>query len=100
MDDIQYWSKPNNYWKRPSVRMPFWLIHFFDYVEFIIGWILGKLFDLAYEALRSRFPWLIRWRRKSQQYQDIVLRLVVAEEINAAEKINAEVSHASSSHSP
>ena len=102
MDDIQHWSKSNNYWKWHSVRTPFWLIHFFDYLEFILGWALGELSDLAFEALRDHlFPRLIRWWRKSQQhqqYRDVAMRIHVAEKIHVAAEINAEVSHASISN--
>jgi hypothetical protein len=103
MDNIQHWSKSNNHWKWHGIRMPFWLAHFFDYSEFILNWVLNKLCDLAFEALRDQiFPWLIRWWRKSQQhqqYQGIVVRIHVAEEINVAGQITAKVSHASISNS-
>jgi hypothetical protein len=45
MDDIQDWSKSSNYWKLHSIRKPLWFTHFFDYLEFILGWALGKLFN-------------------------------------------------------
>lgn len=103
MDDIQQWSTSNNYWKWQRVRMPSWLTHFFDYSEFLVNWALNKLCDLAFKALREQvFPRLMRWwtnSRQHQQYRDIVMRIHVAEEINAAEKIDAVVSRASVSNS-
>ncbi len=92
-------------WKdaRLAIEHPSWLTHFFNYWEIIVGWAIGKLLDLAFEALREQvFPRLMRWWRKSQQhqqYRDIVVRIHVAEEINLAAEITAHLSHASISDS-
>jgi hypothetical protein len=72
-------------------------------LEFILGWALGKLFNLAFDALRDQIFPRLRWWRKSQphqEYRDIATRIVVVEKAHALEKVNAEVSHASSSNFP